>query len=117
MSGHDHGHSNTDIRGEAGHDVSGMRIGMIVYAGILGVVIVYVLIVAIQVWFYNQKNAETDEINKQPNQAIRAYNERENQRLRTVRWVEKDDGVVAIPIDKAMELYVAEHGGKGSGKN
>jgi len=108
MSGHDHSH--TDLRGEAGHDKSGMRVAVVAYAGLLGVVVVYVLIVAIQVWFYNEKNAEIEAVNREPNQAMRAYHERENERLRTARWVDKDKGVVAIPVDKAMELYATQHG-------
>jgi len=104
MSGH--GHTPTD---PSKLDMAGMRVGMIAYAGIVGTVLIYVLIVAIQVWFYNEQNAEHAERIKEPNQKIRAYHARENERLRTARWISEDDkDHVAIPIDAAMKLYVED---------
>jgi hypothetical protein len=53
---------------------------------------------------------------------LRSYEDEEQQRLATYDWVDKDKGIVRIPIDRAMELTVqrglpVRRGGTASAQN
>jgi hypothetical protein len=48
-----------------------------------------------------------------PKNRLVALQKRAEQRLTTYGWVDRKAGIVHIPIDRAMELVVKEHAGKG----
>jgi hypothetical protein len=49
------------------------------------------------------------ELEAQPGQSLQPYMAAEQQKLSTYRWVDRQAGIVAIPIDRAMDI-VAQQG-------
>jgi hypothetical protein len=80
-------------------------------AALVGAILVFVIIVALQAFFYRSEEAE---------RAIKFYpvvpeelaklRATQQEQLHTYRWVDRDRGIVAIPIDQAMELVVRDQG-------
>lgn len=82
---------------------------MTVVVGIVGCILVFVIIVALQALFHEAKDAEFRRkvINQKPEQ-LRSLRSEQLEQLNSYRWVDQQAGVVAIPIDRAMELMVQE---------
>jgi hypothetical protein len=84
-----------------------------VVVGVVGAILVFAVIVALQALFYNVESAETvskvydvgpDQLN-----LLRAD---QLERLHSYRWIDHEQGVVGIPIDLAMKLVADELGGE-----
>lgn len=77
--------------------------------GIVGAILVFVVIVALQALFYRVQNSEIQRkvLAQQPEELSRLVAEQQ-QRLNTYRWVDSAKGIAAIPIDRAMEITVRE---------
>ncbi len=81
----------------------------IVLVGLVGSILVFVIIVALQALFYNAM--ERENINKFYNRDSLTMSRLRSEQLEKIngyRWIDKENGVVAIPIDRAMELTVQE---------
>ena len=83
--------------------------GLIITIGILLVVLVFVLILLVQGWFYQ---AQTEEhvrkvIEPRAEELASAVAEQQ-EALHSYRVVDQEQGMVAIPIERAMELVVRE---------
>jgi hypothetical protein len=77
--------------------------------GIVGAILVFVLIVALQALFYRMQNEEFKKkvVAQAPEDLSRLVAEQQEQ-LGAYRWVDQKAGVAAIPIDRAMDLTVRE---------
>lgn len=87
----------------------GMDMPLIFTVGAVGSILIFSVIVATHAWFSYQLELERD--NKSLGQVNRALvDARGKQQLNINRyaWVDKEKGVTAIPIDRAMELVVQE---------
>ncbi|HSN57628.1 MAG TPA: hypothetical protein VLT32_23365 [Candidatus Sulfomarinibacteraceae bacterium] len=77
--------------------------------GIIGAIVLFVIIVLLQTWFYR---AEADErfrkIYSQPYQELQKLDNEQRERLTSYGWISEGDGVAHIPIDRAMELVADE---------
>jgi hypothetical protein len=78
---------------------------------IVGAVLTFVVVVFLQAVFYR---AEAEEYQRKvvdvtPKQ-LRSARAEQTQILNEYRWVDRENGVVAIPIDQAMEIMI-ERGG------
>ena len=77
--------------------------------GIIGAIVLFVLIVLLQTWFYR---AEADErfrkIYSQPYQELQRLDNEQRERLTSYGWISEGDGVAHIPIDRAMDLIAGE---------
>jgi len=73
--------------------------------GIVGAVMLFVIIVLIQALFYRVERAEVGRKEAQavPDTAVRVRAEQQAL-LNSYRWVDQKNGVVRIPIERAMEL-------------
>jgi hypothetical protein len=74
-------------------------------------VLIFVLVVIALVGYFNRVATEEFEV-KVVDQAAAAPRElraAQLSRIREYRWVDRQAGVVAIPIERAMELIVEEH--------
>jgi hypothetical protein len=84
-----------------------------VLIGVVGAVLLFVVIVLLQAFFYHQERAEVERkvvaVGAEDLSQLRA---RQRDQLSSYRWVDAKAGVVAIPIERAMELVVQ---GKGHG--
>ncbi|HSL16456.1 MAG TPA: hypothetical protein VLB51_00955 [Methylomirabilota bacterium] len=77
--------------------------------GIIGAIVLFVLIVLLQTWFYR---AEADErfrkIYSQPYQELQKLDNEQRERLTSYGWISEGDGVAHIPIERAMDLIAGE---------
>ena len=83
--------------------------GLIITAGVLLVVLVYVLIILVQGWFYL---AQTDEyvrkVIEPRNELLASAMAGQQETLHTYRLINEAEGQVGIPIERAMQLVVRE---------
>ncbi len=85
------------------------RPSMTVAVGVVSAVVLLVLILATQVLFYNVQRVmdERNENAPRPQELVDLQTGQQAQ-INTYRWINEQDRIVAIPIDQAIELYVAE---------
>ncbi len=72
-------------------------------------ILVFVVIVALQAIFFRVKTTELEGkvINRLPEELIE-MREEQQALLSGYRWIDKEAGIAAVPIDRAMELFVQE---------
>lgn len=97
------------------------RASSTVVIGVIGALVLFLIVVALQAVYYRAERAESlDKVYRAvPEELTRVRNEQMG-RLHTPRWVDRAQGVVAIPVEDAMDLVVeeaararaAERGGK-----
>lgn len=77
--------------------------------GIVGAVLVFVMAVGLQALFYSEQRHELDRkvVSKAPEPLVRLAAEQQ-EKLHSYRWVDARAKVVAIPIDRAMELTIRD---------
>lgn len=86
-------------------------IGMIVAVGVFSAIVVVVIVVGFQAYFYNLQEAElARKAVEQPAWALRDLLLQQQMELNGYRWVDRDKGIVAIPIGLAMDLTVQRQG-------
>jgi hypothetical protein len=80
-----------------------------VLVGFIGTIILFVVIVALQALFYTEEKREFERkvLNQVPEE-LASLRAKQVENLNAYRWVEKASGVVAIPIDRAMQIIVSE---------
>ena len=85
------------------------RAGSTLLVGLIGTILLLAVVVLAQVLFYNvqQMEDQTKLYAPRPQALLQAQAEQLAQ-INTYRYVNQKDGIVAIPIDRAIELYVAE---------
>jgi hypothetical protein len=78
-----------------------------VVIGVVGALVLVVIVIALQALYYRAEQAEVVRKVYQaaPEEWSRLRAEQEA-RLHAYRWVDKQKGVVAVPIDRAIELLV-----------
>ena len=84
--------------------------------GFISLLLIVVTILLLQVVYYD---VLTDEIaSKRPQTyAVEELLQSQTAQIeRGVRWVDKEHGLVGMPIEMAMELVVESHQGSGSGR-
>ena len=86
-----------------------LNVPMMAFWGVFSCIVTFVLILAIQVGYYRVANEETE---RKVISAVYADSESvlaaQDAKLVRYGWLNRDTGVVAIPIDRAMELVVRE---------
>jgi hypothetical protein len=77
----------------------------------LGVLILVVILIWLRSWFFAGRNEAVQKlVLSVENPVLLELVEHEEIRLTTYGWVDKEKGVVRIPIDRAMTLLVEEVG-------
>jgi len=77
------------------------------FAGLI-IVLLFAVLVALLVW-QRQGIPTVEDVRKQERLKILADLNAENQKILTqYRWIDKAKGVVGIPIDRAMDLVLAD---------
>jgi hypothetical protein len=77
--------------------------------GIVGIILVIVVVVLIQGLYESRSHDEFQrKVGDVAPAEIRALRAAQLTRLHKTGWVDKKNGIVAIPIEKAMELLVAD---------
>jgi len=80
-----------------------------VLAGAIFVAALILIVVAMTAMYYQADNREWDQkvLNEQPEELAKVRADQES-RLSSYRWVDAKNQIVAIPIDRAMELEVRD---------
>jgi hypothetical protein len=77
--------------------------------GIIGAIVLFVIIVLLQTWFYRAEEQERfRKIYSQPYQDLQKLDNDQREQLSSYGWISEGDGVVHIPIDRAMTLISQE---------
>jgi hypothetical protein len=77
--------------------------------GIISAILLFVVIVMLQALFFRAEHREMErKVYSQPYQALQQLDADQLGLLNSYGWVSEKDGVVHLPIDRAMELIVAE---------
>jgi len=80
-----------------------------VAVGVIGTLVVILIVLVLQVLYYRTEASELQsKVYSQPPHALLQLRAEQQERLRSYRWVDKGSGVLAIPIERAMELVVRE---------
>ena len=96
-------------------DVNTLAVAVV---GFIGAILVFVMIVALEVWFYNVQEVETyKKVISVPPQEYSSLVADQQAQLHSYRWIDRQNGIVAIPIERAVELVVKDQsaGGDESG--
>jgi hypothetical protein len=81
-----------------------------VVVGVIGFLIVAIFIIGIQAIFYQTENREIQEkIVSQAPARLTSIRAEQESHLNSYKMIDSNSGVVAIPIDRAMELVVEDY--------
>ena len=79
-----------------------------VVVGIVGAILVFVIIVALQALFYDCESQTVSRINRGDPRLLSRVRAEQLESINSYGWKDRQKGVVTIPIDKAMELVVKD---------
>lgn len=80
--------------------------------GVVGAILVFVITVSLQALFYRVENSEIQQkVYSQIPEELSALRADQLGKLNSYRWVDKDNGIAAIPIGEAMKKIAAENRG------
>lgn len=86
-----------------------LNLPLIVTIGILFVVLLFVLILLLQAYFYESERREHyTKVVAMPSEELAAALAEQEQLLRGYRWIDQPQGIVGLPIERAMELVVRD---------
>ena len=84
----------------------------IALVGFISALLLFAMIILLEVMFYRIEARDRYEKDfSQPPAELTSLVQQQQARLAEYRWIDEKKGVVAIPIDRAMELVVAENQG------
>jgi len=82
---------------------------MTILVGIVSSILLFAIIVALQALFYEVQDSEVErKMLRQGPAELRILRSDQLEQINTYRWVDQANGVVAIPVDRAMDLMVRE---------
>lgn len=85
-------------------------------ASLAGVILTVALVLFLEVLYYDSEEAQLqDKVYSQPVEALVRVRTQQEEELHSYRWVDREKGVVAIPIERAIQLVVGEAGADKSG--
>lgn len=114
MSDHDQTIEPHDPAKEAETNPGGTNGPVIAFVGVVSIVLVWVIVVAVQAWYYSQERLNDETVNyREAYTPIVEYKAEQAELLNnpSVRWVEAGDDHekrVSVPIDTAMDKYLSD---------
>ena len=77
--------------------------------GIISAILLFVIIVVLQAYFYSAEQSELEKkVWSQPYQTLQQLDANQLELLNSYGWVSEADGVVHVPIERAIDLIAAE---------
>ena len=77
--------------------------------GIISAILLFVIIVMLQAVFYRAEQRElAKKVYSQPFEALQQLDATQLEQLNSYGWISQPEGVVHLPIERAMELMAAE---------
>ncbi len=93
----------------AGYEESDARVGFIAWSGVGIVVFLIVTILAVQVYFDSLKNQqEFVKLLEPVSEDYRNLRAREDAELYSYKYMDREKGIVRLPIQRAMDLVLSE---------
>lgn len=85
-----------------------INVSLLAALGSISTVLLIVTIVAVQAWFYNERDqAMASKSVDAVHESLLRLKQDQDAKLREVRWVDEQQGLVTMPIELAMQQYVA----------
>ncbi len=101
-----------------GFDTSEPKARAIAMFGLLVVIAVIAVILGLQAYVDRVRERQVFVKQLEPVSAdLRALRAQEDEQLNSYRYIDRAAGAVRIPIRRAMELLIAEKGGRNAAKN
>jgi hypothetical protein len=86
----------------------GVNVSMIIFVALLGAILTTTVVLGMQVLYYHyEAGVETSRKFSEPEVKLRKLQAEQRAQLTEYRLLDAKKGIVAIPIDRAMELVVA----------
>jgi hypothetical protein len=86
-----------------------LNTSMIAIAGVIGAVIIFLMIVALQAWYYNVETAEMyRKVVAPAADELSSVTAEQQGQLNSYRMIDSQKRIVAIPIDRAMGIVVRD---------
>ncbi len=82
-----------------------------VVVGVIGAILLFVAIVGLQALFYNAEQDVADQVNRPDPRQLSTLRAQQLEAINSYGWVDQQQGVVTIPIDRAMDVVVQELAG------
>lgn len=88
----------------------GLNVQVIAVVGIVTVLLIVVAVFSVQAWYFRfqQSFVEQTQYRERPAH-VQRYLQHEQRRLNEPRLRDPERGLAAIPIDRAMDLYLEQH--------
>ncbi len=98
----------------AAENKSGFNTFAVAASALAALILVWVLALFVQGGFLAARSREYQEKVLAPaDTAVRDYHDQQQARLdEGYRWIDKEQGTVGVPLERAIELVVARHGGR-----
>ena len=85
-----------------------INIPLVVASVAVSAILLFVIVTWIQAWYYNTLSAD-EQATFAPYATVVQTRATQQEQLTQTRWVDQAKGEAAIPIDKAIDLTVAEY--------
>ena len=82
---------------------------LVILTGAIGAMLFVVTLVAVEAWFYNHERALAEEGYRRGNPELQGILDAQDQRLSRVQRIEGDAEHVTVPLEWAIDRFVAEH--------
>ncbi len=95
-----------EVEGGSRREVPAGRLALVLAVGVVWLI---VLVVGLQALYYRmEQRALAGKLGGGPPRELRELWQAQQARLEGYRWVDREQGLVAIPIERAMELVMRE---------
>lgn len=86
-----------------------LNTSLIAVSGVIGAVVVFVMIVGLQAWYYNVEKEEMyKKVVAPAAEELSSVTAEQQGQLNSYRMIDSRKKIVAIPIDRAMEIVVQD---------
>jgi hypothetical protein len=103
----------TDHSKPSGYDPAspgGLNNTLILLLFVVGAVLLVVILASVEAWYYNYERNMIEGSYRRGNPQLEGYHEAQAQRLDRVHRIDGDPQHVTVPLDWAIDRFVAEHG-------
>jgi hypothetical protein len=82
-----------------------------IVVGVIGAALLVAILVLLEALYYRTVESERErKVVLQQSEELRVLRAEQLEQLRDYRWINEQQGIVAVPIERAMELVVREAG-------
>ena len=82
----------------------------IIFVGVLSILLLFVIVIGVQAWFRDQELGEEARYVNRPVKGLVEVRSEQLAKINDYRWVDRKNGIAAIPIEQAMKVVVQKEG-------